>query len=155
MGATPMGNVAPPPGGGMGGGGMGGAPSGGGTPWGKYIGIGCGVLFALSCLGWVGCYACNTMLASSVASIPTVPAGGGVAPATAVPPTGGGGGGSVCQRAVDCCNAYAATPLGASVASSCANYGTPGMPDMGCQSAIDGFRAGLQATGQAVPPACQ
>jgi hypothetical protein len=148
MGATPMGNVAPPPGGGMGA-----APSGGGTPWGKYIGIGCGLLFALSCLGWVGCYACSMMASSAATSaIPTVPSGGGVAPA---PVPAGGGGGSVCQRAVDCCNAYAATPLGASVASTCANYATPGMPDMGCQSAIDGFRAGLQATGQAVPPACQ
>ena len=149
---------APP--GGMGGG-MGapppGAPmatppaSGGGSSVGKWIGIGCGVLFLLSCLAWGGCYACSMMAASTIPPVPvTAPGVGGP-----VPTVGGGGGGSTCARAVECCNAYAATPLGASVASSCPSYNTAGMPDSACQSAIDGFRTGFTATGQAVPAACQ
>lgn len=159
MGAPPPGGMGPP-GGGMGapppGAPMAAPPSGGGgSSVAKYIGIGCGVLILLSCLAWGGCYACSMIAANSIPQTPVVDpgvGGGGVAPA---PVIGGGGGGSTCARAVECCNAYAATPLGASVASSCPTYNTAGMPDSACQSAIDGFRTGFTATGQAVPAACQ
>ena len=143
MGGPPMGG---PP---MGGAPMGAAPAAGGSNTMRYLGIGCGVLFLISCLCSAGWYACNMMAAGAIT------AAGTAAPVDGPGGGGGGGGGSVCQRAVDCCNAYAATPYGASVASSCPSYNTAGMPDAACQSAIDGFRSGLTATGQTVPPACQ
>lgn len=147
MGGAPMGG-APMGGAPMGGAPMGGAPAAGGSNMGRNIGIGCGILLLISCLCSGGWYACNMMAAGAITSAGAgLPSGGGAAPS--------GGGGSVCQRAVDCCNAYATTPLGASVAAACPSYNTAGMPDSACQSAIDGFRAGYTATGQAVPPACQ
>lgn len=130
---------------------MGAAPAGG-SKMGRNIAIGCGVLLLLSCLCGIGWQAFAYFMMQAAAPVAIDSGGGG---GTTAAPAAGGGGGSVCQRAVDCCNAYAQTPLGAGVASSCASYGTPGMPDMGCQSAIDGFRAGLTATSQPVPAACQ
>ena len=133
---------------------MGAAPAGG-SKMGRNIGIGCLVLLLLSCVCSAASWGISLMSGTATYTPPAV--GGvepAVAPAAPAAPAAAAGG-SVCQRAVDCCNAYAQTPYGASVASSCASYATPGMPDVGCQSAIDGFRAGLTATNQAVPPACQ
>ncbi|GAB4200569.1 MAG: hypothetical protein OHK0013_11790 [Sandaracinaceae bacterium] len=155
------------------------APGGGdsgGTPWAKYVGIGCGVLILLSCLLGGSCYACSYCASNAAQSAADQAmqqaqqaqqqaqqqaAGGGAA----TTPSAGGGG--VCQRATDCCNAYAdimaAGPAASGAAqtrSMCPTYAqmaaTAGpMADQGCQSAIDGFRAGITALGGTVPPVCQ
>ena len=114
---------------------MGAAPAGGGNKALKYVGIGCGVLVLLSCLAWAGCYACSMMAA-----------GGAVA-------AGGGMGGATCERAVQCCQAYMSTVPGAAGTVDCNIYANS--IEIGCQSAIDGYRAGIQALGQPVPAACQ
>jgi hypothetical protein len=147
------------------------------------VGIGCGVLILLSCLVWGGCYACsycaNSAATSAIeqaqqqaaqqvqqaqqqAAQQQAAAGAGT-PAAG----GGGGGGGVCQRATDCCNAYAdimasgpAASGAAQTRSMCPTYAsmpaTAGaMAEPGCQSAIDGFRAGITALGGTVPAVCQ
>jgi hypothetical protein len=160
------------------------SPSGGdsgGTPWGKYIGIGCGVLILLSCLLWGSCYACSYCASNAAQSAADqaiqqaqqqaaqqqAAAGGATAPTPAAgTPAAGGGGGGTCQRATDCCNAYAdimaAGPAASGAAqtrSMCPTYAqmatTAGaMAEPGCQSAIDGFRTGITALGGTVPPVC-
>ena len=126
---------------------MGGAPAAGGNKTMRYVGIGCGVLLLISCLCSAGSYACNMLAAGAASSLPT--AGPGVAE-----PTTGGGGGSVCANAVACCQAYMAQMPGAAGTVDCNIYNAAGM-EAGCQSAIDGYRSGLSAMGQAVPAACQ
>jgi len=73
-----------------------------------------------------------------------------------------GGDDSVCGRAAACCEAYVNalsenTP-GLSVEQTCASVqnlqNTPGS-DTACQSAIDGWRQGLEAAQMDVPGACQ
>jgi hypothetical protein len=71
---------------------------------------------------------------------------------TAAPAAGGGG---VCGRAAECCSAYL-TEMGAAGTVDCSMYnGMAGVAEVGCQSAIDGWRSGLQAMGRTVPAACQ
>ncbi|MBN8616112.1 MAG: hypothetical protein J0L92_36310, partial [Deltaproteobacteria bacterium] len=109
----------------------GGGDGGGGTPWLKYVGIGCGVMFLLSCLLWGGCYACNMCAASAVEgaaqqaqadalaqaaaaqqqaaaqqAAAQQAAAGGTAPAAGGTAPAAGGAGGVCGRAGDCCTAY-------------------------------------------------
>ncbi|MFN7699146.1 MAG: hypothetical protein ACK5U8_14695, partial [Deltaproteobacteria bacterium] len=153
----------------------GGGDPGGGRPWGKYIGIGCGVMFLLSCLAWGGCYACNSCAASAVNQAAQQAqqealeqAATGTTPAAA--PAGGGG---VCGRAAECCTAYVDTivaaqnnPMAQAMAASldqvrqtCASYtqaaAAGAAAEPGCQSAIDGYRTGLSAVQLTVPTACQ
>jgi hypothetical protein len=73
-----------------------------------------------------------------------------------------GGDDSVCGRAAACCEAYVNalsenTP-GLSVEQTCASVqnlqNTPGS-DTACQSAIDGWRQGLEAAQMEVPGPCQ
>jgi hypothetical protein len=129
------------------------APSGGGGGALKWIGIGCGVLILLSCLCGIGWWALMFFAAASTAPVPM--SGGSPVVTTPAMPTAppATGGGSLCQRATDCCHAYVlAVPSAAG--TPCDTYATFPI-EAGCQSAIDGFRAGLTAMGQAVPPACQ
>jgi len=69
--------------------------------------------------------------------------------------TGGGGGGGACDRIADCCAGYVEQMGAAAQASICDNYNNvENMPDTACQSAIDGWRSGLQAMNKTVPDAC-
>lgn len=122
---------------------MGGAPMGaaGGNKTMRYVGIGCGVLLLISCLCSAGSFACR-MMAEGAATAAGAAGSGGLA-------TGGG----TCARAVDCCSAYMATVPGAAGSVDCNMYANS--IEIGCQSAIDGYRSGLTAMGQAVPTACQ
>ena len=138
--------------------GMNAAPKKGGA--GKYIAIGCGALLLICCVTSVIYQVVCGGLAAMTASYPmpapapvTVPA---PAPATA-PATGGTAAGGVCQRATDCCNAYVTAMGAAAAGTNCGLYATMGggPAEAGCQSAIDGFRAGLTAMSQTVPAACQ
>lgn len=73
----------------------------------------------------------------------------------------GGGDDSVCGRAQACCEAYvnalSANTPGLSVETTCASLqqlqGTPAA-DTSCQSAIDGWRQGLEAAQMEVPSDC-
>jgi hypothetical protein len=143
MGGAPMGQP-------MGGPPMGGAPApaAGGSKMGRNIGIGCGVLLLLSCLCGIGWQACVWMAMrnapTAIDTGPVTTGGGGAAPAA----------GGVCGRAVACCQAYMSAMPGAAGTVDCNIYSQAGM-EAGCQSAIDGYRSGLSALGQAVPAACQ
>lgn len=72
-----------------------------------------------------------------------------------------GGGGTVCERATSCCEAYvnalSANTPGLSVETTCQSVrqlsGSPG-GDTACQSAIDGWRQGLEAAQMEVPGPC-
>lgn len=78
-------------------------------------------------------------------------AGGG---GTATPTETGGGG--ACDRIADCCAGYVEQMGAAAQASVCDNYNNvENMQDSMCQSAIDGWRAGLQAMSKTVPDACR
>jgi len=72
---------------------------------------------------------------------------------------GGGGtaaaGGGACDRIADCCAGYVEQMGAGAQASICDNYNNvENMQDSMCQSAIDGWRAGLQAMNKTVPSAC-
>jgi hypothetical protein len=104
-----------------------------------------------------GCCMTPTPVASPTPG-PVVAVPPGVEPAPA--PAAAGPTGDVCARAEECCRAYVAAmgPAGAAAASSCdAMHTTIGMAAAapGCQSAIEGWRAGLTAMSQPVPPSCQ
>lgn len=131
---------------------MGSAPAKSGGS-GKYIAIGCGVLLLLCCVTTVVYQVvCGGFAAMVAATNP-----GAVPSAPAPAPAAGGGGGGVCARATECCQAYIAAMPAAAGGTNCTLYGTlaGGPGESGCQSAIDGFRSGLTALGQAVPAACQ
>jgi hypothetical protein len=135
------------------------------------VGIGCGVLFLLSCLLWGGCYACNTCAASAVqgaaeqaqadalaqaaaaqqqaaaqqaAAGGSAPAAGGTAPAA-------GGGGGVCGRAGDCCTAYVDAITNAQ--GNIAAQAVAGSLDSVRQAC--GSYAQMGAAGAAAEPGCQ
>ena len=99
--------------------------------------------------------ACGFMEMGETASPAPAPvvAEPGVAEAPVAEPSGGGGG--ACSRISGCCRAYIAA-MGASVpASTCDAYdNVVGMQDSVCESAIAGYRSGLQAMQKAVPSEC-
>lgn len=84
---------------------------------------------------------------------PVVAPGTPTAPAAPAAPAAGGGG--TCGRAAECCSAYLSA-MGAAGTVDCTMYqNMPAAAEGGCQSAIDGWRSGLQALGREVPAACQ
>jgi hypothetical protein len=141
------------------------------------VGIGCVGLLVLSCCGWFGWgwYKANQAIEEvnnewQEAIDQANEAANQAAEATDTADTaagdtaggGGGGGDHVCSRAAQCCedyvNAMGGGPAMAAVQQSCGNYrnlaSTPGS-EMGCTSAIGGWRAGLQAMNRTVPASCQ
>lgn len=63
--------------------------------------------------------------------------------------------GGVCMRAARCCRAYMETMGTPANASICSNYeNMPIAGESGCQSAITGWRTGLNALRRAVPADC-
>lgn len=74
---------------------------------------------------------------------------------TGIAPAAGAGGGSVCARTAECCAAYLQA-MNVPGTVDCNMYANmPAVAETGCQSAIDAWRAGLQAANIAVPSACQ
>lgn len=125
-----------------------------------YVGIGCALLFLLSCIGGNLYWFIFAPDADDVEEMveeanEAAETGGG---GDTAGETGGGGGG-VCDRAADCCTAYVEEmgAAAAGVSSTCGNYRSMagGPAEAGCQSAIDGWRSGLEAMGRTVPAACQ
>lgn len=78
--------------------------------------------------------------------------------AASMTPTGfapAAGGGGVCARTAECCAAYLQA-MNVPGTVDCNMYANmPAVAETGCQSAIDAWRAGLQAANIAVPSACQ
>jgi hypothetical protein len=138
------------------------APGGKKSSTGKYVAIGCGVLFGFCCISnIIYQVACGGMAAMmNAGSGYEAPDYGSMGQAEG----GGGGGaasGNVCERAVTCCNDYVnAIPGGAAsgAASACDSLrslvNVPGA-ESGCQQTIDTYRTTLQQMSIAVPASCQ
>jgi hypothetical protein len=119
-----------------------------------YVAGGCLGILALGCCGYlVFNFVIAGMLYSTAPEIQNSDVSEVTTDSTDTSASGGGG---VCGRAQDCCNAYhEAMGTGGQAGTACIYNTMPAGSDMGCQSAIDGFRAGLSALGRDVPASCQ